>query len=125
VSLDGSPFSIVRHSCENAALLPFTTPEEYRELRSSDVPPSTATLEAMRKYYFHVHDGDILDQDHAGTDLVNIHEARTEALNVARELCHLWDDLPPGALNRMSIEVADEAGQTVLVVPFPTTRQAR
>jgi hypothetical protein len=120
VSLDESPFSIVPHSCENLALLPFTTPEEYRERRSSDVPPSTAILEAMRKYYFHVYDGDRLDRDYAGMDLANIHEARTEAVNVARELCHLWDDLPPGALNRMSIEVADEAGQTVLVVPFPT-----
>jgi hypothetical protein len=73
----------------------------------------------MRKYYFHVNDGDRLDRDCAGMDLANIHEARTEAVNVARELCHLWDDLPPGALDNMAIEVTDESGQTVLVLPFP------
>jgi hypothetical protein len=50
--------------------------------------------------------------------LADIHEARREAVNVARELYHLWDDLPPGALNNMAIEVADETGQTVLTVPF-------
>jgi hypothetical protein len=75
----------------------------------------------MHKYCFHVQDGDRLDRDYAGMDLANIHEARTEAVNVARELCHLWDDLPSGALNSTSIKVADESGQTVLVVPFPTT----
>ena len=73
----------------------------------------------MPRYYFHVRDGDNLDLDHVGADLANIDEARTEALNVARELCHLWDDLPPGALNSMRIEAADEAGKTVLVLPFP------
>jgi hypothetical protein len=72
----------------------------------------------MPRYYFHVHDGDGRDQDHVGTELANIDEARGEAVNVARELCHLWDDLPLGALNNMAIEVADESGQTVLIVPF-------
>jgi hypothetical protein len=50
--------------------------------------------------------------------LASIHEAQTEAVNAARELCHLWDDLPPGALNSMAIEVADETGHIVLTVPF-------
>ncbi len=72
----------------------------------------------MPRYYFHVHDGDRLDQDLSGTDLANIHEARTEAVKAAYDLCHLWDDLPPGALNKTAIEVADETGQTVLIVPF-------
>jgi hypothetical protein len=39
-------------------------------------------------------------------------------VKAACDLCHLWDDLPPGALNNMVIEVADETGQTVLIVPF-------
>ena len=73
----------------------------------------------MPRYYFHVRDGDNLDFDHVGTDLANIDEARIEALNVARDLCYLWNDLKPGALNNMAIEVADETGQTVLVLPFP------
>jgi len=50
--------------------------------------------------------------------LADIHEARREAVNVARELCDLWDDLPPGTLNNMSIEVADETGHILLTVPF-------
>nr|WP_162820786.1 hypothetical protein [Microvirga calopogonii] len=50
--------------------------------------------------------------------MANIDEARGEAVNVARELCDLWDDLPHGALNNMAIEVADETGHIVLTVPF-------
>ncbi len=72
----------------------------------------------MPRYYFHVHDGDGRDRDHVGTELATIHDAQTEAVNVARELCDLWDDLPPGALNDMAIEIADETGHIVLVVPF-------
>jgi hypothetical protein len=72
----------------------------------------------MPWYYFHVDDGDGHDRDHEGTELASIHDVRNEAVNVARELCDLWDDLPPGALNTMAIEVADESSQTVVVVPF-------
>ncbi|MBL0407856.1 hypothetical protein JKG68_28540 [Microvirga aerilata] len=72
----------------------------------------------MPRYYFHVQDGDGRDQDRVGTELPSIHEARSEAVNVARELCDLWDDLPPGALNTMAIGVADETGHIVLTVPF-------
>jgi hypothetical protein len=73
----------------------------------------------MARYYFHIHDGNDLDRDDAGTDLVDFHDVRTEAMSLARDLCYLWNDLPPGALDNMAIEVADEAGQTVLVLPFP------
>jgi hypothetical protein len=72
----------------------------------------------MPRYYFHVNDGHGRDRDHVGTELANIHEARREAVKVARELCHLWDDLPPGALHTMAIEVGEETGQIVVVVPF-------
>ncbi len=72
----------------------------------------------MPRYFFHVHDGDSLDPDRVGRDLASLHEARYEAVNVARELCHLWDDLPPGAINKMAIEVADDLGQTVFTVAF-------
>jgi hypothetical protein len=72
----------------------------------------------MPRYYFHVHDGEGRDRDRVGTELADIHEARSEAVNVARELCHLWDDLPPGAFNNMAIEVANETGHIVLIVPF-------
>ncbi len=73
----------------------------------------------MPRYYFHIHDGNGLDRDDAGTDLANVHEVRTEAMSLARDLCYLWNDLPPGALDNMAIEVADESGQTVLALPFP------
>ena len=73
----------------------------------------------MPRYFFHIHHKDSIDQDDAGTDLANFHDARSEALSLARDLCYLWNDLPPGALNNMAIEVADESGQAVLVLPFP------
>jgi dihydroxyacetone kinase DhaKLM complex PTS-EIIA-like component DhaM len=73
----------------------------------------------MPRCYFHVHDGDGLDREHIGTEFASIHDARTEAVSVARELCHLWDDLPPGALNKMAVEFTNETGQTVLSVPLP------
>ena len=73
----------------------------------------------MPRYYFHIHDGNGLDRDDAGTDLVNFHDARTEAMTLARDLCYLWNDLPPGVLDNMAIEVADDTSQTVLVLPFP------
>lgn len=73
----------------------------------------------MPRYFFHILDGNGLDRDDAGVDLVTFHDARSEALNLARDLCYLWNDLPSGILTNMAIEVADEAGQTVLVLPFP------
>jgi hypothetical protein len=72
----------------------------------------------MPRYYFHIHDGNGLDRDDAGTDLVNFHDARTEAMSLARDLCYLWNDLPPGALENMAIEVADDTGQTVFTLSF-------
>jgi hypothetical protein len=72
----------------------------------------------MPRCYFHVRDGSNLDRDRIGTDLHDANEVHTEAVKVARELCALWDDLPPDDLNQMAVEVADEAGQTVLVLPF-------
>jgi hypothetical protein len=73
----------------------------------------------MPRFFFHIHDGNALDRDDAGADLASIHEVRTEATTLARDLCYLWNDLPPSALNNMAIEVADDTGQTVLVLPFP------
>jgi hypothetical protein len=73
----------------------------------------------MPRYFFHIHDGNGLDRDDEGMDLVNIDEVRTEAMSLARDLCYLWNDLPSGTLNNLAIEVADESGQTVLVLPFP------
>jgi hypothetical protein len=73
----------------------------------------------MPRYFLHICDGSNLDRDDAGMDLFNIDEACTEAMSLARDLCYLWNDLPPGALDNMAIEVADELGQTVLVLPFP------
>ncbi len=73
----------------------------------------------MPRYFFHIHDGNDLDPDDAGMDLLNIHEVRAEAMNLARDLCYLWNDVPPAALDNMAIEVADETGQTVLMLPFP------
>jgi len=73
----------------------------------------------MPRYFFHVHDGEGLDRDHIGTDLPTIEEAYMEAVKVAHDLWHLWDDLPPEDLNNMAVVVVDGAGQTVLTATFP------
>jgi hypothetical protein len=72
----------------------------------------------MPQYYVHVYDRNGHNRDHVGTELADIHEARSETVKVARELWHLCDDLPPGALSTMAIEVANQTGQPVLIVPF-------
>ncbi len=80
--------------------------------------------EIMPRYYFHVQDGTGLDRDHIGADLRDLDEVHMEARKVARELCALWDDLPPGDLDKMAIEVVDDSGQPVLVVPFSEATEA-
>jgi hypothetical protein len=78
----------------------------------------------MTRYYFHVQDGTGLDKDHIGADLRDLGEVHIEARKIAREPCALWDDLPPGHLDRMAIEVVDDSGQPVLVVPFSEAIEA-
>jgi hypothetical protein len=68
----------------------------------------------MPLYYFHIRHGHEVEVDLEGTDLPNPAAARAEALRMARELSGEMTELGRDVV----IEVADEASQTVLVVPL-------
>jgi hypothetical protein len=54
-------------------------------------------------------------------DLPDVDAARAVALKIARifvEVVSYWGDLSPTQRNDFVVEIMDEAGQTVLTVPF-------
>lgn len=54
-------------------------------------------------------------------DLPNVDAARRAALRVAKvfmEVVPYWNDLSPDQQNDFVIQIDDESGQTVLIVPF-------
>jgi hypothetical protein len=70
----------------------------------------------MPRYYFHVRQGNDLRKDGEGVDLPDLQAARATALNLA---CQRWSDAPPDTdHNDQTFEISDEAGRTVLTVPF-------
>lgn len=69
----------------------------------------------MPRFYFHIRNGDAYeDRDPDGEDLLDLEAARAEALQVARDF---WEDWTHAEIG-MVVEVVDEAGRTVLTVPF-------
>src|SRR3712207_5987824 len=65
----------------------------------------------MPKYYLHLWDGDLLDEDREGIDLPNLAAARDEAMKFAQQIgCDL--EAPDRAL----VEVADEEGSTLWMI---------
>jgi hypothetical protein len=75
----------------------------------------------MPLYYFHIRNGDKLERDPDGMELPDMDAALAEALTVARELLGEISDLGREAV----IEVADEAGQTLLTLPFSDAIQTK
>ena len=70
----------------------------------------------MPRYYFHVRTGSDLTEDSEGADLPDIDAARKQAIKMA---CRVWSERPPESTdNDDTFEIADEAGQVVLKVPF-------
>ena len=65
----------------------------------------------MPRYYLHLWDGDLYEEDEEGTDLPNLAAARDEALKFAQEI---RSDLE--APERALVQVADERGSTVWMV---------
>jgi hypothetical protein len=59
-----------------------------------------------------------LEEDLESADLPDLDAAHVKALRVVRELRELWSDLPADVLDDMAIEIADEADQVVLTIPF-------
>jgi hypothetical protein len=58
------------------------------------------------------------DEDLEGIDLPDTDAALEEALAVACTLKERWSAVPPDSRKDIAIEVVDEAGLTVLTVPF-------
>ena len=74
----------------------------------------------MPRFYFHVHEasGSVLDED--GRELRDLEIVRSEAVKGIRSI--LCADIAEGRLDlRSRIEITDEAGSVVLVVPFIQT----
>jgi hypothetical protein len=68
----------------------------------------------MPLYYLHIRNGNKLEVDPDGTELLDLNAAVVEAQKVARELVNEVDDLGRDAV----IEIADGSGETILTVPF-------
>lgn len=71
----------------------------------------------MPRYHFHVHDSHGLVPDDEGRELANLETVRKQALKGARSI--ISDDVMQGYVDmKRRIEVTDEAGAPVLVIPF-------
>jgi hypothetical protein len=73
----------------------------------------------MARYFFRVRDGDILlADDGEGQEFPNLEAARLEAIEGARDI--LSEAVLSGTAGslRQQIEVTDESGRTVLIVPI-------
>jgi hypothetical protein len=72
----------------------------------------------MALFFLHIRDGPAVAHDPEGSDLPDLAAARTEAIQSAREL------MSQGVLDKgrlgidRLVEIADEAGQVLLCVPF-------
>jgi hypothetical protein len=67
----------------------------------------------MPKYFLHLWDGDLFEEDDEGTDLPDRAAAREEALRFAQEI--RGDLATP---DRALVEVADERGLTLWMLQF-------
>jgi hypothetical protein len=70
----------------------------------------------MPKYYLHLWDGDLFEEDDEGTDLPDLAAAREEALRFAQEI---RGDLETP--ERALVQVADERGSTVWMLQLART----
>jgi uncharacterized protein DUF6894 len=70
----------------------------------------------MPRYYFHVRDGNRIERDPEGVELADLDAARKRAVDRAFAI---WSKTPPSPEhNEQTFEITDEAGTTVLSVPF-------
>jgi hypothetical protein len=71
----------------------------------------------MPQFFFNIRDEDGLDRDQEGLDLPDLDAAYIEAFEAAKEM---WIEAIRDMRNpmRQSFEVADAAGNTLIVVPF-------
>lgn len=71
----------------------------------------------MPRYFFHIKYGNTVVVDEDGIDLHNLDSARVEVLESIRQILS-----EPGMeyedVAGQKLEISDEAGETVLIVPF-------
>jgi hypothetical protein len=79
----------------------------------------------MAMYYFNIRDGVRLATDELGLDLTNLLELRAQLLIAMRGIiAGEATDRTFSASDDRVIEVSDEAGHVVMVVPFSAAYQA-
>jgi hypothetical protein len=71
---------------------------------------------AMPRYFLHLWDGDLFEEDREGTDLPDLAAARAEALRFALEISR---DLE--APDQALVQVADEKGSTLWTLELSRT----
>ena len=71
----------------------------------------------MARFYFHLEDNGSLVEDPEGTDLPDLGAARQEAVLAARELL-IWTIKMGKRQVPEAVVIADEAGQTLEVLPL-------
>jgi hypothetical protein len=91
---------------------PLSLPQSKRSLIWLETPIQGGA--AMPRYYLHIHNGYELELDTDGADFPDAQAARAEAERLIREVSRFW----PQARRYMTIEIADEAGQTIVRLPF-------
>ena len=70
----------------------------------------------MPRFYFHVRDGAGVSRDPEGVECPDLDAARLMAVDRAYAI---WSKTPPSPEhNEQTFEVADEAGEILLTVPF-------
>jgi hypothetical protein len=72
----------------------------------------------MPRYYLCIRGANPLPKDIGDIELPNVEAVHAEAWKVARELRGVFSALRADILRGMAVEVIDDTGQTVLVVPF-------
>jgi hypothetical protein len=72
----------------------------------------------MPRFFFNLRVGTALvDQDSEGQELASFEEARSEAIESARELLATKAESGEAASLDEQVEVVDEAGRTVITIP--------
>jgi hypothetical protein len=90
----------------------------------SAVAPGHLRSNSMPKFFFHLHN-DVYVQDHRGTELPSLDEARAKGVGAARGV--MADDIIEEGRLTLShrITITDEEGEELLELPFRSCVEVR
>ena len=74
----------------------------------------------MPRFAFRFNEGDRVVMDIGAADLHDLSEARERARTIVRDLMSVSDRDSPLAWDGWRVEVTDQAGQVVSIIPFAT-----